>query len=306
MSIARCNSQTTFDNSDICNLPTPDKYHACYQKVYSIYDSGCEPGYKVTCDYDIEGTRALLCCPESQNADSLFDIKCNGNKCNIKIAYQNKKLECASAPSFIGCLNYPDKTYVNGIENEFSIPWLIYPREVYDTLKKIAGPCGGVDDYNCLPYSEVYSTETRDDGLCPSGELNNYAYFNNTPSCSLLETKGNCTRVNGECPSDQTEISGCSNNGSKLCCTMPKTQDYFLSNFVPSNTPEKTIFCQMACPSYADQIFIGVENTCDATYYDLCKQSGCTIDPVCESKWNRQQIANGKLMPNRLPLVVEN
>jgi hypothetical protein len=188
-----CNSQTIFDQSDICNLPMPDKYNACYQKVFSNYDPGCEPGYKITCDYDIEGTRALLCCPDSQTSDSLFDIKCSGDTCSIKIAYQNKKLECATAPSFIGCLNNPDKTYVNGTENEFSIPWLIYPKEVYTTLKEIAGPCGGADDYSCLPYSEIYNADkiTDIDGLCPSGELNNYAYFNNTPSCSLLETKGN-------------------------------------------------------------------------------------------------------------------
>jgi len=302
-----CSSQTLFDQPDICNLPIPEKYNACYQKTYNTFDPGCEPGYDIKCDYSIEGSRSLLCCPNLTGRDNLFDINCVGNTCNIKIAYQNKKLECSSASSFVGCLNNPDKTYVNGIESEFSIPWLIYPKEVYNSLKQIAGPCGGSDDYSCLPYSEVYnaSSLTDIDGLCPSGSLNNYAYFNNTPSCTLLETKGNCKRVNGACPSGQTLMPSCTNDdGSNLCCTMPTSQCYSLASFVPSNTNERTIFCQMACPSYADQLFIGVSEVCDASYYDLCKQSGCPIDPICESKWNKQQIDNGVLMPNRLPTVI--
>jgi hypothetical protein len=153
----------------------------------------------------------------------------------------------------------------------------------------------------------VYNASSLTDinGLCPSGKLNNYAYFNKTPSCSLLETKGDCVRTNSTCPTGMSQMPTCTNSdGSILCCKMPNSECYSLANFVPANTAEKTVFCQMACPSYADQLFIGINNTCDATYYDLCKQSGCQIDAVCESKWNRQQIANGMLMPNRLPMVV--
>lgn len=309
-----CSSQTLYNlqnNPDICNLPTSQKYSACYQKIYSDSDSGsaCEPGYNVTCDYNIEGTRTLLCCPNVLKSDNIFDIKCDSNnKCNIKIAYQNRKLECSSAQSFIACLNDPDKTYVNDVESEFPIPWLIYPKEIYSSLKEIASPCAGTDDYSCLPYSEISKGSdvlTDLNGLCPSGKLNNYAYFNNTPSCTLLETKGNCIRTNSECPIGKTKIDSCTkSDGSNLCCTMPDAECYSFSNFSPSNTAEKSLYCQMVCPSYIDQLYIGVDKTCDANYYDLCKQSGCLIDPLCESKWNKQQIANGILMPNRLPLVI--
>lgn len=304
-----CSSQIKFDQNDICNLPVPDKYSdVCYQKIYSTYDPGCEPGYNISCDYNVEGSRTLLCCPDLQTFDNLFDIKCSESTCSISISYQNKKLECSSAASFIGCLNNPDRTYINGIENEFSIPWLIYPKEVYNSLKDIAGPCGGSDDYSCLPYSEIYKASKLTDvnGLCPSGALNNYAYFNNTPSCSVLETKGNCQRVNGTCPTGMTQMPTCTNNdNSILCCKIPSSECYSLASFAPTNTTEREVFCQMACPSYTDQLFIGVDTPCDASYYDLCKQSGCPIDTVCESKWNKQQIANGLLMPNRLPNVVE-
>lgn len=303
-----CSSQTLFDQSDICDLPTPAKYNSCYQKTFSYYDPGCEPGYKISCDYEIEGSRTLLCCPDSNVSNSLYKIKCSGNTCNIAIAYQNKKLECSSATSLLACLNNPDTTYVNGVENEFPIPWLIYPKDIYNTMKDIASPCGGLDDYSCLPYSEIYkaSSLTNIDGLCPSGELNNYAYFNNTPSCTLLETKGNCTRTsNSICPTGTEQMPSCTNSdGSILCCTMPSSECYSLASFVPNNTAEKTVYCQLACPSYEDQVFIGVDKPCDASYYDLCKQSGCPIDPVCEAKWSVQQVTNGVLMPNRLPMVV--
>jgi hypothetical protein len=310
-----CSSQSLFNKNDICNLPKPDKYSMCYQKTYSSYSPGCEPGYDITCDYNIEGSRTLLCCPNMKTTDNLLDMKCNENTCYISISYQNRKLECSSATSLISCLNNPDSTYINGIKNDFSIPWLIYPKEIYNGLKDIAGPCGGLDDYNCLPYSELYNTDllTDIDGLCPSGILNNYAYFNKTPSCSLLETKGKCTRTSTSCPTGTTQMSSCTNSdGSILCCTMPNSECYSLASFIPETTTEKNVYCQMTCPSYKDQLFIGVDNPCDSAYYDLCKKSGCPIDTLCESKWNLQQIDNGLLMPdgkkismpNRLPTVI--
>ncbi len=308
--ISRCGncSSQTFNQGDLCYLPTPAKYNACYQKTFSNYDPGCEPGYKVSCDYSVEGSRTLLCCPNFGVSDDLYNIKCDGDTCNITIAYQNKKLECSSATSLLNCLNSPDTTYVNGVANDFPIPWLIYPKEIYSSLKNIASPCGGSDDYNCLPYSEVYKASLLTDvnGLCPSGELNNYAYFNDTPSCTLLETKGKCTRISGQtCPVGMTNMSTCANvDGSILCCTIPSSACYSLASFMPNNTTEKTVFCEMTCPSYADQLFIGVEKPCDASYYDLCKQSGCAIDPVCEANWNMQQIENGLLLPNKLPMVI--
>ena len=122
----------------------------------------------------------------------------------------------------------------------------------------------------------------------------------------MFESKGNCQRVTGSCPVGMTQMSSTCNNsdGSILCCTMPNSECYSLANFVPTNLQEKNVFCQMACPSYADQLFIGVDNPCDSTYYDICTQTGCPIDPVCSSKWTKQQITNGVLMPNRLPTVI--
>lgn len=298
-----CSSQNLYGN-DVCNLPTPTKYNECYQKTYSDFNSGCEPGYTVSCDYQIEGSRTLLCCPNTPISDNLYDIECNTGVCKITIAYQNKKLECSSAESLLACLDNPDSTYVDGVKNDFPIPWLIYPKEIYNSLKTLASPCAGSDDYNCLPYSEIINTDIN--GICPSGKLNNYAYFNNSPSCTTLETKGNCIRTtNSTCVSGMTEMSTCTNSdGSILCCTVPTSECYSFANFIPNNSSEQNIFCQMTCPSYNDQLFIGVETPCDASYYDLCKQSGCTIDPVCEANWNLQQITNGILMPNRLPTVV--
>ncbi len=301
-----CSERSKNDNSDICDLPTPSKYNSCYQKNYSSYNLGCEPGYDIKCDYQIEGSRTLLCCPKLDTKENLLSVECNDNSCSIKIAYLNKKLECSSKASFLACLNDPDTTYVGGIKDEFPIPWLIYPKEIYDSLKTISSPCAGSDDYSCLPYSELYKANSISDinGLCPSGKLNNYAYFNENASCSVLESKGNCTRTkNTECLPGQTKKNECSNNETILCCDMPESQCYSLSKFIPTNNTEKDIYCQMVCPSYEDQLFIGVENPCDSTYYDICKQSNCKIDPICEIGWTKQQIKNGQLMPNRLPNV---
>jgi hypothetical protein len=307
-----CSSEIIYENqNDLCDLPTPSKYNACYQKIYSSLDPGCEPGYNISCDYNVEGSRALLCCPNIITKDNIFDINCNdnGTGCSIKIAYQNKRLECSSKSSFLACLNDPDTTYVNNIQNEFPIPWLIYPKEIYDAVRDISSPCGGLDDFSCLPYSELFKANSLTDinGVCPSGKLNNYAYFNNNVSCSILESKGDCTRTtNSTCLTGMTKMDNCDNNGSILCCTMPESECYTMSNFIPSNNIEKDVFCQMACPSYQDQLLINIKNPCDSTYYDLCNSSGCQVDPACQTGWLKQQIPSGALMPNKLPTVINN
>src|SRR5690606_2336443 len=120
-----CSSRITYKNkNDLCTLPTPSKYSECYQKIYKNIDPTCEPGYSISCDYNVEGTRTLLCCPDITD-DNYFNVDCTGNECSFKIAYKNKKLECSSRSSLIACLNDPDSTYVNDIKDEFPVPWLI-------------------------------------------------------------------------------------------------------------------------------------------------------------------------------------
>jgi hypothetical protein len=296
---------TTTSHPDLCNLPTPKKYNECYQKLYDYYDPSCGPDYIVSCDQEINGSRTLLCCPDFKNTDDVMNIDCKDNICNIKISYQNKKIECSSKNSFLECLYDPTSTYVNGIKDKYPIPWLIYPKEIYESVRNISSPCGGYSDYECLPYSEI-TDEDNINSICKSGKLNNYAYFSDNSSCSVLETKGDCEKISGICPTGKKKIDRCSTDNSNLCCTMPNSECYSSANFTNSN--EKKIYCEMVCPSYNDQLFIGQQIPCDSIYYDLCKKSNCPIDPLCEKKWNQEnpsQIKNGALMPNRLPTVVE-
>jgi hypothetical protein len=304
----KCSSKTVYEN-DICNIPMPSKYNKiCYQKTYSQFNNTCEPGYKITCDHNIENSRTLLCCPDIDESENLFDIKCDSSGCSIKISFQNKKIECSSKTSFIGCLNDPDKTYVDGVQNEFPIPWLIYPKEIYASIKTIASPCGGENDYECLPYSELYQSNSKSDsGLCPSGELNNYAFYNTNTACSTLETSTKCIRTIGSCASNMQNIDRCNSNSGNLCCEMPDKCSS-VADFIPSNNTEKDIFCQMICPSYKDQLQINVDTPCDYTYYDICQRTECPIDPVCQTNIdpnkNWKQNKTGMLMPNRLPTVI--
>lgn len=262
MSIARCgncSNQVMYNGSDVCDLPTPAKYSACYQQVVNA-GTECQPGYITSCNYTINSQPTMLCCPDIQVSDNIFDINCSGggDSCSINISFQNRSLECSTASSILDCLNNPDATYVNGVKSEFPIKWIIYPKEMYDgILQQVASPCGASDDYSCLPYSEriVSSSVIPSNAPCLSGES-----------------------VNNNC----------------------------LFSSVGVNSTEQSMFCQFACPSYQDQLSIGVTNPCGPSYYDLCTISGCgnSIDQTCLNMWTKQQITNGQLMPNRLPTVV--
>lgn len=308
--ISRCGSCTHQDNyENACDDPrAPPK--ECRQRLYT--QESCEPGYEVKCEYLIEGAegnRAQLCCPIPRENENILDVSCSGNLCDMKIAFQNKKMECASKQSLVACLNDPTTTFVDKTADEFPIPWLINPTEIYQSLKSITSDCGGSDDYECLPYAGVYETFGISEkiGTCPSGQLNNYAYYSSATPCSDLVSSKLCERTSSDnCKEGYSKIEHCSGgNGGmsgSLCCDLPDPC-YTLGDLTTSNAKEKKVYCELVCPSYKDQMKILGNNSstsCDYSYYNLCKMSGCTPDPKCEIKWLSY---GGKRMPNKLPSI---
>lgn len=302
--ISRCGSCTSQDNyENACSDPltTPQ---GCYQRMYT--SESCEPDYEIKCDYDIDSNRVQLCCPVPRSYENMLDVTCTGNLCDMKIAFGNKKMECASKQSLVECLNDPTTTYVDKIADEYPVPWLVNPTEIYQTLRSVSSDCGGSSDYECLPYSDVYETSNLSEkiGRCPSGKLNNYSYYNPTTSCDDLRSSELCEQVSSSvCREGYSKIDHCSSeSGSILCCDLPDPC-YTLGNLTTANTKEKNVYCELVCPSYKDQVkILGNNNSasCDYSYYNLCKMSGCKPDPKCEIQWLPY---NNKRMPNKLPSI---
>jgi len=375
-----CTNSPTFDiayGSDLCSSPTPVKYlnAGCTQKTisfnnYSLIPNNCPAGYTQNCAKPIYTTLSdgleefdgysILCCPisgSSGNSQNYFTINCSNGNCSIAIAYQDRQLNCTAVESITDCLNSPDSTYTGGIQTDFPIPWVITPEEIYTVLKNITSPCAGANDFNCLPYSEVYSTNdsTKTTATCLNGQTNDNilpvfscdnisafgnacqtltwiydtqgAYNGNTNPWFNYNTQGGALQYNPGlgCPPGQIRMSECDTTtsipanfgqgpavesnpvNSIVCCdeNIPKDRCTFLASFGGSSPPDD--FCQLVCPSLDDQKYIGLNSTCDYSYYLLCKQTGCPMDPECETEWLNvvSHVGSGSSLPNSLPTVLD-
>jgi len=176
-----------------------------------------------------------LCCPKvGTNNNSLsFDCDSNGS-CKIDISYQNRKLSCSSSKNLINCLNSPSETSISNIPTEYTIPWLIRPKELYYTLRNIVSACADKDDKNCLPYANVYKSNSSDntDGTCSTGNTVNKACsstVNNTnkfsDNCNLYcPSKSDQEYIGIDTPCDHVYYSLCESAGctpDTACSSLP-------------------------------------------------------------------------------------
>jgi hypothetical protein len=376
----RCGSCIPTYGDDLCNTPTPQKYSNCHYTILSslqisdpVNNPLCDPGYTDFCKSTNDaGTSTVMCCPNTSNQNNFIKFDCNDSTCDIKINYQNRKMECSSVNSLIDCLNSPDSTSVNGVEDDFPVPWLIPPSDIYKGFRTVTTPCGGLDDYSCLPYSNLFQTKDINEtgSSCPSGKQTDY-YFMQNSSCSSLQNNPLCTKLTWTATTDSKGAAtgnhtyGVTNHTTlaynpPLACPagkkrrtecdttttyQPPIYKFFGFTITPrsielvdsitccdpyidtvsnncttmanfsSGSAEKATYCQLVCPSIADQKKIfpdqngkANENICDYSYYDLCKQAGCTPDPKCSDvgitarKWLPNK--TGLLIPNRIPTVI--
>ena len=162
----------------------------------------------------------------------------------------------------------------------------------------------------CQTLTWQYDTQGAYDG-------NTNKWFNyNTPGAGLQYSPGL------GCPAGQIRMSQCDKTiaipanlgqgpavasnpiNSIVCCddNIPKDKCTFMANFNGSSAPED--FCQLVCPTLADQNFIGISTPCDESYFALCTQSGCPIDSACQTNWLGVG-TEGSLFPTRLPDVTD-
>jgi hypothetical protein len=201
--------------------------------------------------------------------------------CDVYINVLNKRHECPKTTSLTECLSNPSKlqNYIVDNTGRAFLHEYTTPTDIADAISRFEGiqgtevtqtllnrmivPCGpGVSDFNngssnpgCFPYSDNVFDESQ---TCPNGN-------------SIMYSK---------CCKDST----CTGATCNPCSVRIK--------YLSDDAKWKSDFCYYMCPSYWRQRIvlegsgaIDESELCSSEYAELCKLSGCDIDPVCKIKW---------------------
>lgn len=115
-------------------------------------------------------------CGNCENSN--VHIDCTKGTCCLQIEHDDKKIECDNYSTIIECLQNPDRTFTNGIQDSQPQPNIITPYEVYTSMRNLVSACDNVSDDKCHPYSTNYFTNDPNDvstGKCRNDSYTNYS-----------------------------------------------------------------------------------------------------------------------------------